>query len=58
MAKKKAETITGGQFRAMMKPPKPGVYLFWGDENYLKHVELAQLKKKLFGESGDSDFDH
>ena len=58
MAKKKAETITGGQFRALMKPPKPGAYLFWGDENYLKHVELTQLKKKLFGESGDSDFDH
>ena len=46
MAKKKAEPITGGQFRALMKPPKPGVYLFWGDENYLKHVELTQLKKK------------
>ena len=58
MAKKKAETITGGQFRAMMKLPKPGVFLLYGDENYQKHGELALLKKKLFGERGDSDFDH
>ena len=58
MAKKKAETITGGQFRALMKTPSAGVFLFYGDENYQKHGELALLRKKLFGERGDSDFDH
>ncbi len=50
--------ITGGQFRTEYKNIKPGVYLFYGPENFLKHRELEDIRKKVCADEAFSDFNH
>lgn len=53
-----AKAINCGQFRAEMKIPKPGAYLFWGDEGFLKRRELESLRAKLCADESLAAFNH
>lgn len=50
--------INCAQFRAEMKRPKPGAYLFWGDEGFLKRRELESLREKLCADESLAAFNH
>ena len=58
MGAKAAKVMTGGQFRALMKQPKPGAYLFYGEEGFLKRRELESLREKLCPDESLSAFNH
>ncbi len=55
MAKK---AITGGQFHSDMKLPKPGAFLFYGEEGYLKRRELDFIRDKLCADESLAAFNH
>jgi DNA polymerase-3 subunit delta len=55
---KAAVKLNAGQFASEMKIPKPGVYLFYGEENFLKRRELEKIQKKLFSDDSSSIFGH
>ena len=59
MAKSSSKAaMTGGQFRAEMKRPRAGAYLFWGEENFLKRRELDSLRDKLCADESLASFNH
>jgi len=52
------KVITGTQYRTEYKRPKPGAFLFYGDENLLKSRELASLREKLLCDESTNAFNH
>ncbi len=52
------KAITGEQFRREFKNPKPGAYLFFGDENFLKHRELESLRTRICPDPSLEAFNH
>ncbi|MBQ8508776.1 MAG: DNA polymerase III subunit delta [Clostridia bacterium] len=50
--------ITGTQFRQEYKKPKPGVFLFFGEENFLKQKALTDLREKVCADEAFADFNH
>ncbi len=50
--------ISGAMFRTEYKNIKAGAYLFYGDENFLKHRELEAIRKKLCEDESVSQFNH
>ncbi len=53
--------LTAAQFRQNNPPAKPaprGVWLFWGEENFLKQRELQALRKKALPDENAAAFDH
>lgn len=51
-----ARTLDSAKFRAEMKYPKPGAYLLWGDEGFLKRRELESLREKICADESISAF--
>ncbi len=52
------KTITGAQFRSEFKNIKPGAYLFFGEENFLKQRELHSLREKICKDENTAAFNH
>ena len=50
--------INCAQFHTEMKRPKPGAYLFWGEEGFLKRRELESLREKLCADESLAAFNH
>lgn len=50
--------LSGAEFRAEMKRPKPGAYLLYGDEGFLKRRALDDLRAKLCADESLSAFNH
>lgn len=50
--------ITTQELRDRIKTGLSGGYLFFGDEEYLKHHYLLDIRKSVLGEDGDSFFSH
>lgn len=50
--------ISGANFRAEYKNIKAGAYLFYGDENFLKHRELENIREKICADETLSQFNH
>lgn len=50
--------INGEQFRKEYKNIKPGAYLFYGDENFLKHRELESLRNRICADESLAQFNH
>ena len=58
MAGKANKPITAAQFRTEFKRVKPGAYLFYGDENFLKQRELTALREKVCTDESLAAFNH
>ncbi len=57
-ASSSAKPMTGAQFRAEFKRPKAGAYLFYGDENYMKHRTLTDIREKICADETLAAFNH
>lgn len=52
------EKISGAKFRADFKKIKPGAYLFYGDENFVKQKELERIREAVCPDDGSKAFNH
>ncbi len=52
------KTVTAANFRAEYKKIKPGAYLFFGEENFLKQRELHSIREKLCPDENTAAFNH
>jgi len=58
MAKAVSKVITAAQFRSDIKQLHAGAWLFYGDENFIKHRELERLREKLCSDGDTAAFHH
>lgn len=52
------KTVSGAKFRAEYKNIKPGAYLFFGDEGFLKQRELHSLRERICSDENTAAFNH
>ncbi len=52
------KTIKGEDFKKEFKRPKPGAYLFYGEENFLKLRELQSVRGKICTDENFEVFNH
>ncbi len=50
--------LSGVEFRALMKNPRPGAYLLYGEEGFLKRRALDDLRAKLCADESIAAFNH
>ncbi len=50
--------ISGAKFRAEYKNIRPGAYLFYGNENFLKQRELHSLRERICPDENIAAFNH
>ena len=53
-----ARALDSAKFHAEMKHPKPGAYLLWGEEGFMKRRELNSLREKICSDESISAFNH
>ncbi len=50
--------IDTGEFRRRMKIPSVGIYLFFGEENFIKYRELCAVREKVCEDKALESFNH
>ena len=50
--------LTAQELKDEIKFGLSGTYLFFGEEEYMKHYYLGEIRKKVLGEDGDAIFRH